>query len=154
MNKYIINTDLSQKEVFKVISSCEFSEATGLKFLEIDNIKYVIAFARIEIDGISVLNYNITINPEQKIIKTDYDFQEVAEILQNKGFLKMGRNKLFEYLRKFEILTPKNMPVAGLNEYFIVKDSVINGYSNKQTFVTNKGIDFIIETFKKNNIIL
>lgn len=71
--------------------------------------------------------------------------------------LKIGRNKLFEFLRNEKVFMSDNTPYQRFveQEYFVVKQVAINkGNFSKihpQPFVTAKGIDYISKLLKKNS---
>lgn len=77
---------------------------------------------------------------------TAINMQEVAGLLNIKG---LGRNNLFEFLRKIEVLNRKNIPYREYIEsgYFALKERpvLINGKEEIKiiTLVYNKGIEYI-----------
>lgn len=98
-----------------------------------------------------------------KNIKTNYaklfSMSQVCKIISKRDDidLKIGRVKMFEYLRLFGILNQNNIPVEKYltaGDYFTVKKDVIMGKSYPTTYITKKGIDFIVSVFKDRNIIL
>ena len=81
-----------------------------------------------------------------------YSFGDVAKLLTNNGFKKIGRNKLFQILREDKILMSsknyRNLPYAKYQKYFSIKKVKIphntkpDEYTN-QPYFTPAGIDFI-----------
>ena len=72
--------------------------------------------------------------------------------------LPIGRNRLFKWLRKKEILMPDNLPYQKYIErgYFAVKETVFETSSmvktHQQTMVTGKGQSYIISRLKKERL--
>ncbi len=72
--------------------------------------------------------------------------------------LPIGRNRLFKWLRKKEILMPDNLPYQKYIErgYFAVKETVFETSSmvktHQQTMVTGKGQSYIIGRLKKERL--
>ena len=81
--------------------------------------------------------------------------QKMNDVAKSLGY---GRNKLFEFLRKQKVLMKDNIPYQRYinSGYFTVKETPIKKgsfYVNKpQTYVTSKGVDFIDDLLKENNI--
>jgi anti-repressor protein len=104
----------------------------------------------------SQLEENIKLKKENKELKPkadNYDkflsgdnYQSMNEVAKVVG---IGRNKLFDFLRRNRILMENNVPYQRYIEsgYFIVKESVIDkGYAfinTATTYVTAKGIEWI-----------
>lgn len=87
--------------------------------------------------------------------KTAIPMDKVAKILDVKG---MGRNNLFEFLRKYEILQSNNSPYQKYVDsgYFrvIEKSFKDDGGETKvytKTLVYQKGVDYIRKLLKKHN---
>lgn len=61
------------------------------------------------------------------------------------NILGIGRNTLFEKLRKFGYLMESNRPYQKYldQELFVVKAVVVNGFNTSQTYLTPKGLDKI-----------
>ncbi len=86
----------------------------------------------------------------------DYiDIGTFAKLLNDKG-VKIGRNKLFEMLRKMKILMWNNQPYQTFidQEYFVVKEYVIEiTHSEKlkiKTLLTGKGQIWLMEKIQKS----
>ena len=69
--------------------------------------------------------------------------------------LGIGRNTLFRHLRDIKLLRKNNEPyqVYITMNIFICKQHEINGLNVRQTFITPKGIDYITNKLKDNNVI-
>lgn len=82
------------------------------------------------------------------------DMGKMAKLLKDED-IKIGRNRLFEWLRKKEILMKNNMPYQRYIEsgYFQVKESTYEtpyGTKTQQTtYVTGKGQIYITEKLRK-----
>ena len=82
------------------------------------------------------------------------DMNAMAKLARAENIL-IGRNRLFQWLRKNEILMPNNLPYQKYIEkgYFKVKESVFESKSMsrtyQQTYVTGKGQQYIIGRLKK-----
>ncbi len=88
-----------------------------------------------------------------------FSMSQVCKIISKRDDidLKIGRVKMFEYLRSFEVLNQNNIPVEKYltsGNYFVVKKDVVMGKSYPTAYITKKGIDFIVSVFKDRNIIL
>ena len=82
------------------------------------------------------------------------DMNEMAKLIQNEG-IKIGRNKLFEFLRGKNILRANNQPYQKYmdNNYFkIIETTKKTPYGDKifcKTVVTGKGQVFIVQLVKE-----
>ena len=82
------------------------------------------------------------------------DMGKMAKLLKNEH-INIGRNRLFEWLRRKEILMKNNMPYQRYIDggYFQVKESVYKtpyGSKTQQTtYVTGKGQIYITEKLRK-----
>lgn len=92
----------------------------------------------------------------ERVMGTDKlcDMKQVAKILNFKG---MGRNNLFDYLKKKQILSEYKEPYqiyVNAGYFKIVEESFVNnGYEGTylKTVVTQKGIDYIGKLLKDDN---
>lgn len=87
--------------------------------------------------------------------KTAIPMDKVAKILDVKG---MGRNNLFEFLRKNEVLQSNNSPYQKYVDsgYFRVVEKSFKDDSGEakvytKTLVYQKGVDYIRKLLKKHN---
>lgn len=82
------------------------------------------------------------------------DMGKMAKLLKDEH-INIGRNRLFEWLRKKEILMKNNMPFQRYIEsgYFQVKESVYEtpygSKTHQTTYVTGKGQIYITEKLRK-----
>jgi hypothetical protein len=88
-----------------------------------------------------------------------FSMSEICEKISQRDDidLKIGRVKMFEYLRNFGILNHNNLPTEEIliaGNYFSVKKDIANGKVFPTTYTTKKGIDYIVSVFKSRNIIL
>lgn len=74
---------------------------------------------------------------EKLATKSNYNIQEVAEILDIKNF---GRNKLFKWLREHGYFDQYNRPMTIFieNGLFLCKDNIY-----KTPLVTSEGVEFL-----------
>lgn len=80
------------------------------------------------------------------------DMNALAKILAEEFNGKvLGRNKLMNKLRIMKVLTAGNLPYQQYMDrgYFVVKKEVVNGRNFNVTFITPKGIDWLIGKLNK-----
>lgn len=152
--KIIINSELSQSEVFNILSKCDFKDDVATIFTEQNNKHYVVSSAKSN----DVMSIFIAINPNQQKFKQEkFDFAEVSEWLYKEKGLKMGRNTLFKTLRNYEILNHDNSPAKNIDKKYLFSEVVtsydadkISSYS--VTFATEEGLSFIYNTLIDKSI--
>ena len=85
------------------------------------------------------------------------DMNAMAKLAAEEN-IPIGRNRLFKWLRKKEILMPDNLPYQKYIErgYFAVKETVFETptmmKTHQQTLVTGKGQSYIIGRLKKERL--
>ncbi|MBN3927124.1 phage antirepressor KilAC domain-containing protein [Nostoc sp. NMS4] len=87
------------------------------------------------------------------IIAEAGDNLKVGEVAKLLGVANMGPNRLFDFLRKQEVLMKNNEPYSRYefdSNYFTCIRGVKNGFSYVTTLVTPKGVDYIIRLLQKN----
>jgi anti-repressor protein len=103
----------------------------------------------------------ITYAKQIEASNTSIKIGQWAKIISNKGKVKCGRQKLFEWLRNNHYLTKDNLPYQQYEEkgYFEVRHRIVllkNGYKPAfTTLITSKGqlalTDKVINSFKNEN---
>ena len=80
--------------------------------------------------------------------KHDYDIGKFSKTL---GIPKLGRNKLFEWMRDNRILDSNNIPYQKYMKYFSVANIPTgNGYVNYKTMIKPSGIGYLLKKLEKD----
>jgi len=152
--KIIINTDLSQSEVFNILSKCEFQDDVATIFTENNGKHYVISSAKAN----DITSIFIAINPNQQKFKQEkFDFSEISEWLYKEKGLKLGRNNLFKVLRGYGILNHDNSPAKEIDKKYLFSEVVTSYDADKissypVTFATEEGLVFIYNSLIDKSI--
>lgn len=129
----------------------KFAEAT-LKLTELRN-KRIVELEN-ELEELSPLanKYNIFLDTN--------GLTDIEKFSKNLSINRMGRNKMYKYLRDKGFLMENNMPYQKYidRKYFVVKPSgyhMVNGekVQDYKTFLTSKGVNRIMDELIKDNIL-
>lgn len=139
----------------------------GKMFMEFDNTKKMELFTQQEEFNQRINKLETSISNEKLLesVKIElsiadtftnstncYDMGILSKIIDFKG---MGRNNLFKYLRKHEILMGNNVPYGRYSEYFkvIPIDNDYTGKIDYKTLVKSKGIKFVFNKLVKDGYV-
>lgn len=100
---------------------------------------------QVENEKPKVMGYN-------NMMATDglYSVEQAAKWYSSKGY-RIGRNQLFKLMRDIQLLRYNNLPYQAYldKEYFDVKMVAVGyGLVRSQTFLTNKGLDYVWNKIK------